>query len=98
MCEWFVRLAGENLAVSAFVGAAWSFIVELFPQFGTWSFAAKRWALLVLCLAVPVAALFIAVYGLGCDGAVLTADSLLRAIAAGCTAFASSQIAHLRNK
>ncbi len=96
MCVWLLKLAGENLAVAAFVGALWSFVIELFPQFAEMSYAAKRWLMFGLCLSVPVAALLLAVYGIGCPGAALTVDALAVAIAAGCTAFAGSQIAHLR--
>lgn len=98
MCEWLLRLAGENLAVSAFVGALWSFIVEMFPAFANLSYVAKRWLMFGLCLAVPVLALVVAAYGLACSGAALTVDSLAVAVAAGCAAFATSQIAHLRKQ
>ena len=98
LCGWLLQLAGENLAVSAFVGALWSFIVDMFPQFVDMSYAAKRWIVFGLCLGVPVLALVVAAYGLSCVGAVLTVETIAQALAAGCAAFAGSQIADLRGR
>ena len=96
VCNWLLSLSGENLAVASVVGALWSFIVEMFPRFAELSYVTKRWIMLALCLGVPVVALLVAVYGLACADAVLSVDTLATAIAAGCAAFAASQIAHLR--
>lgn len=96
VCDWLLKLSGESIALSAFIGALWSFIVEMFPKFAELSYTAKRWIMLALCLGVPIVALLVAVYGLACVGVVLDVDTLAKAIAAGCAAFAASQVAHLR--
>lgn len=96
MCSWLVGIMVDNLAVAAFVGAVWSFIVEMFPGFANLTAVGKRWLMLVLCLGVPVVALLIAAFGLSCDGVVFGADALGRALVAGATAFLASQVAHIR--
>ncbi len=96
MCNWLVGIMADNLAVAAFVGAVWSFIVEMFPGFVNLGAAAKRWIMLALCVGVPIVALFIAVYGLNCPEAAMNANMVGRAIAAGATAFLASQVAHVR--
>jgi len=96
MCSWLLGIMVDNLAVAAFVGALWSFIVEMFPAFATLSAVAKRWLMLGLCLVVPVGALLIASFGLQCAGAIFGADALGRAIVAGATAFMAAQVAHIR--
>ena len=96
LCAWLLKLTAENLAVSAFVGALWSFVAEMFPRFNDLSYSGKRWAMLGLCLSIPILALVVSVFGLACPGAAITPDSVAQALAAGCAAFATSQIAHLR--
>lgn len=95
MCEWLIRLAGENLAVSAFVGAVWSFVVEMFPQFDLLPPAVKRWVMLALCLASPLLALILAANVFGC-AILVNANTIAAALAAGMAAFMGSQVAHIR--
>ena len=96
MCNWLIGVMAENLKVAAFVGALWSFIVEMFPAFGELSPAVKRWVMLALCMAVPVLALVVAAFGLRCPDVMFGADALGKALAAGAVAFMGSQLAHIR--
>jgi len=96
MCGWLVSIMADNLAVAAFVGAVWSFIVEMLPEFNGLNAAGKRWIMLGLCLVVPVGALVLASSGMHCPDTVFGADAIGKALAAGATAFVGSQLAHIR--
>jgi hypothetical protein len=96
LCNWLVKLIVDNLAVGALIGAAWSFIVEMWPEFGNLPAATKRWTMFALCMAVPLLGLVVASFLLKCAEAAFSVDLLAQAIGTGLAAFAGSQAAHLR--
>jgi len=95
ICPTLLRLASEDIAIAAFVGALWSFLVEAIPAFQALSFAAKRWVVLGLCLGTPLLALGLSAW---MCAIAIDAAAVVCSIAAGCLAFTVSQVAHLRTR
>jgi len=96
LCNWLLNLIVSNIAVGALIGAVWSFVVEMWPQFENMPPTVKRWVVFGLCMAVPLVAMVVASFALSCPGAEFSIDLLAQALGTGLAAFAGSQIAHIR--
>ena len=84
----------QSNGVNAAVGFLLSFVVDWFPGFNDLDAKAKRFAMLGLCLAVPLLAALLATVGLKSQPFVL--ETFWQAAMAGFLAFMSSQVAHAR--
>ena len=84
----------QSNGVNAAVGFLLSFIMDWFPGFNDLDAKAKRFAMLGLCLAVPLLAALLATVGLKSQPFVL--ETFWQAAMAGFLAFVASQAAHTR--
>lgn len=94
-CEGLLRYAYNDSAISMMAGIVWSILCEQWPAFGNLSFGRKRAAMFLLCLVVPMVALYAGATVYHCEGMAWNRAGLIGTLAQGCVAFTFSQFGHL---
>ena len=92
ICEALSKLAMQSGLVATVVGTVVSIVLELWPGWADWK--NRRLSVFILCLALPIGALLIGVFGPACIGMAFTIDTLAIALAAGIEAFVAATAAY----